>query len=763
MIEFVYNMKKLDFKDKNIYVFRNSLVKNTYIKEFQKKWSPINSEFYTFDEFFNLICLSNQKEKISPWQQHLFFFQANHKERNFCNFLPYSKKFFAFWKKYKENLLNYEQVDKVILPYQENFWQKLQKQKIEYLKILEKSHFFDEIFESDYDMDIFDEFEQINFVEATNFTQKQLSFLQNFNKRVAMHFSFDKQIFDQEKICLKKFAPKDIQRVKSNRITIFVAPDKFTMFSEFLMLGFKQAVVPSFPYDFSFFDNFCDSQNCLLKKIYLYFVDILPLLSSYSHKSSLLPISEVLVFVQNGGFNFLTQNSEEYLDEIYDMINDGYKFIDKKGLKHKNHFFEILMELFAKFDNSKQNFFHFLEKVSEDIQYQKAFNIFKNLKFPMDFSSPEFLEIFVELLKERILKEQTEEIKCSLPQNAKPQENIAFLEICQNALPSAPEPLFLLSEKQKTSLGIMNYKQKIRQEKFNFFCLALKSSKTTIFTIENTSENTITSSFLDELMLSLEDIEKIVLPSISYSGVFNMIFEREILNKKDSFSSIPYNAENFKKFSYSKFKDLLDNPFDYYLKSKISSKQLPNNKIDGSILGKFVHCAFERMLKENSFSHKKIEGILTNLLREYKLNLPKNYHKIYFEMVTLALIKKSMLNFLKYLDKDKKKITEKTFVKTFNKFKLYGKIDLVLGDILYDFKTGSKQDNLQLDFYKLVSKSSKAYFYSVFKNLMIKQKREKDIVQILESRIKEIQERGFFATKKSYFTEIGNFKHSIKT
>ena len=327
--------------------------------------------------------------------------------------------------------------------------------------------------------------------------------------------------------------------------------------------------------------------------------------------------------------------------------------------------------------------------------------------------------------------------------------NLAILNLLEGMLPGKRRQPYLFTEVQRKAIGLKTYEQIRQREKYYFFRLLSSAENVWLYGLNNDSGDFELSSYLEEIILAglpnvhiekyNEDaVNSVVLNSILKSDASWKISDEPIT---PGFSTIDYELADLPikdgkmVLSFSRFKNLRENPFKFYLENIAGLRELKRRaeeSFTARLFGTFVHNLMSEIVErlnetyENSveqeldwLSEAYVESNLKSLLNSKKKEyyyLPKSLGKVYFDSIVRKAIVNNILSFFISLDEKKGVFQKKGFTfipeaedrsdvvygntplvefdKDGNKFGLYilAKADLRLVSnqeyIIIDYKTG---------------------------------------------------------------------------
>ncbi|MBN2412952.1 PD-(D/E)XK nuclease family protein [candidate division KSB1 bacterium] len=465
------------------------------------------------------------------------------------------------------------------------------------------------------------------------------------------------------------------------------------------------------------------------------------------------------------------------LDSESDGVNIK-KIISDREFRYSN-ILDVFFSLLADFMS--------IEEVGIVQDWDQYFNIsnpyLKKLK-----TASGILRLFIDYMKPKHFHFQyeTEGSRCEITSLQDTRNisfnNVAVLNVTEGKIPTGRIIPFLFTDKQRKLMNLKTYDDIKLREKYYFFRLVLSAGKVYLFTQKNTEKNIEISSFIEELLLYfprqvllLNDTKDLLYGNI-YRYIMdckdyrpkkkitqNPAFYRFALDKKTEF------ADDCIKLTYSSYKDLVNNPFVYYIKHIAELNECPKlveNDFSPRLIGNIVHDiineAWSFLQQQKSpllgydFSQINKDYIIRAIHKT--IGRPKYYYTIlhdhtfiYFDTIIVQNITDGITGFFRFLDdlhlsfkeleilpeteysSGDEKIYKTLFSQTENdlnlKVQIRGRADLrihVPGDnkhLIFDYKTGNyEKEQLILYelFYYLIDHPEKAeyvdsYFYQILK------------------------------------------------
>lgn len=272
-------------------------------------------------------------------------------------------------------------------------------------------------------------------------------------------------------------------------------------------------------------------------------------------------------------------------------------------------------------------------------------------------------------------------------------DKLAFLNVVEGVLPQSPKPVWLLNERQRKLLGILDYDTVRLWERYYFLRLILTAKEVSIYTYSNQDENIHPGSFVGELKDTV-DFEELYY-SVNYQALFEARWEVADTELLESFGDTKYFAEKTedsffilppdKEKDFGKEKSIrlngysirtfAGNPFMWYIrdhkklkdrKSELEETVLP------TVFGNLMHTFFANLLGDKAISYPNGEGLLAafgdlnKLKREllqlidsekYQLKLPHNYNYPFLKNIISEQLAYSIQEFYNWFIKEQFKDT----------------------------------------------------------------------------------------------------------
>ncbi|AGB41043.1 hypothetical protein Halha_1089 [Halobacteroides halobius DSM 5150] len=337
------------------------------------------------------------------------------------------------------------------------------------------------------------------------------------------------------------------------------------------------------------------------------------------------------------------------------------------------------------------------------------------------------------------------EVRDLLTSSFAQRDQIMLLNLAEGRVPLAQEANFLLTDSQRTQLGLKSYQQQRLEMKYKFFRHLLSSKQVVIFAIKDQANNIATSSFVEELKLKYNLTSKeLEVTSQDYPEIMKNIFNSNSDLLASNFNLTTEDGDKLKiiaddfsnqelSMTYYKYSTLKRYcSYRFYLDHIVGLEEQVefSKQMSPKIIGILVHQTFaelidklEGKIKANDlrFDRAVVKEILTNKIELFDLKIPDYYEQYYLE-VMFKSIEESIEYFFKMLSNrvegtitdittewqpsqnDKRSFIEN---EAFD-ICLNGRVDLIIetdkSKQIIDYKTGSGNTD-QLDFYHLLYES----------------------------------------------------------
>ncbi|ADL12908.1 PD-(D/E)XK nuclease family protein [Acetohalobium arabaticum] len=335
------------------------------------------------------------------------------------------------------------------------------------------------------------------------------------------------------------------------------------------------------------------------------------------------------------------------------------------------------------------------------------------------------------------------EVKDLLTSSFVNRNRIMMLNVVEGIVPRAEEAAFLLTESQRTQVGLKTYQQQRLEMKYKFFRHLLSSEQAVIFSLKNEEQNIAVSSFIEELQLKYNlPTKEVEITGADYPEIIKSIFDCDScllgVDEKlaDKYSDrLEIEAEDFANqrlsltyYKYSTLKRYCSYRFYLEQLAGLEAEQMEfSRELSPKVLGILVHRVFEEMInrvgdriKDGGYKPEKevIKEVITEKVASFDLKIP-GYYEEYYEEVIFKAVQESVEYFLTVLpDRVKGNIKDivtewmpaqdesRVFMESEEvEIQLNGRIDLVIetdeSKHIIDYKTG-RGNTEQLDLYSLL-------------------------------------------------------------
>lgn len=778
----------IDNTKAKVYVFDNNQNKIQAKKYYQQPFLAQSSLFLTISELKEKVFTSDKlvlkEEKLT-----LIFYELLTKKdkeklkvNTYYDIIDLSAEYFNFYQELNE--YNIDMIDN-LAGWQLEKYQLFEELRARYIAKLEKLAYTDRTLVYDFDnfnpifLADYQELVFVNLLESTPKERELISRLAEEGKEVSIYNQIAKEDYNEEQLKLTDMILPDSLEQK---VELYQSSE------EFLQLVNALAKLNQSEEDYLILDgNFANSnyhnllsaqkvkvdQDSSFTNSNLYrFLDALHSLLKTADLSkgrlklsmeALLAASYLKVFrayydlteLDLKNLVDLAQADYVYFDESlclegleqFKVIIDEIKMISKLStLGEYISFLEGLDKdklVEDKYKNTISQYFGALAELNsiEEMNLVSSWNkYFKN-------SSEGLFRLILNYLRFKKIKsldnneESRVEIKDLLISSFANHNRIIMLNINEGVIPTLSSSNFLLTEEQRSKLGLRTVEEIRLKEKYLFFRHIFSSQDVIIYAIENQDKNIDSSSFLEELRLKYNlPLQSVELNEKHYPTIIDSIFASSNNSLKDRLDithrqqdSLKLEAADFEgqlSLSYYKATTLSSCHYCFFLEhiAKLSEERVEfEKKISPKVIGIIVHEVFETII--NNYGNQIMinngsldEGIITATLKlklqAYELKLP-NYYQKYYHKVLFKLIAGSIKGFFEKLKRKVPNIRqidsewsldreERRVFLDHQKAKVYlnGRLDLILEDennqkYIIDYKTGSSSQE-QLDFYSLL-------------------------------------------------------------
>ena len=729
--------------------------------------------------------------------------------------------FFDFWEEIIEEQIPDENIEQV-LSYKQTAgnWQletfeQLKKIKTQYYRLLQKEKFTDKIFLHFIDEIQTDtEFNKIVVVNQFYFTTLEKNILNKFDEEIIIYLQLLESVFDKDKLAvLDNFDASMIKQHLKSKVKVIRSSEQFQMIACLLseieknkkntIIDFKFKLQPYSGFLSHRFFSISNTIPFTNTAIFRFFQITLNLLNSivWKGKPFLLSLQQVLNAALSDEFLscFVQEKTkrEKIRTFLFELIENDFQYLDLDYFfQNENEFkneFELLFKFLQKTLNIKsiKTLIEFIntelniEKlVAEESRKTDIIKVFYELL--ADFASIEeigiipdwksifsgnitanILQLFLDYMKSKQTRYELDNVTENRIQITSLQDsrnldfvNVYILNVIEGILPAVKHAQFLLSENQRSELGLKTYEDIKLRDKYYFYRLLACCKNAVVFTRCNLEENIEVSSFIEELILHdmVEETDKSNEKNNLCEMAFSVLLNKNnyplpnVDNISSDFFTIPHEQNDFPDnklaLSFYKWDKLKRNPFEYYIEYiaglKARDPQVLNDfssKLIGTISHNIFALIWDRLIKVyqgNTIHHNfmyntkdYVEQAVEHFLKynkKLKYLSPHNYSENYFGNIFIPILKYGISNFfyrlhnnLQFTDKsisvfpETGKVTQKKFFDLDEiEISLRGRPDLRIhttDDELYifDYKTGSsntkkiKKYNEQLQFYEFIS------------------------------------------------------------
>ncbi|MCK4653081.1 MAG: hypothetical protein KAU01_01395, partial [Candidatus Cloacimonetes bacterium] len=666
---------------------------------FYKALSKNNKEFFNISSYFQSIELANN--------------------------------FFNFWEEIMEEQIPDENIEQ-ILSYKQTAgnWQletfeQLKKIKAQYYRLLQQKKFTDKIFLHNIDEVQTDtKFNRIVVVNQFYFTTLEKKILNKFDEEVIIYLQLPESIFDKDELnVLGNFDASMIKQHLKSKAKVIRSSEQFQMIACLLseidknkkntIIDFKSNLQPYSGFLSHRFFSISNTIPFTNTAIFRFFQITLDLLNSivWEGKPFLLSLQQVLNAAISDEFLscFVQEKTkrEQIRTFLFELIENDFQYLDLDYFFQNENKFKKEFEQLFKFLQKTQNIISIktlIEFINTEIDVEKLvaeeskktdiITIFYELL--ADFASIEeigiipdwksifsgsittnILQLFLDYMKSKQTRYELNEVAENRIQITTLQdsrnlnfENVYFLNIIEGILPAAKHAQFLLSENQRSKLGLKIYEDIKLRDKYYFYRLLACCKNAVVFTRCNLEENIEVSSLIEELKLHdlVEETDNPNEKNNLYELVFSSLLNKnnyllpDIDNISSDFFSVPYEQSDFlnKKIalSFYRWDKLKKNPFEYYIEHiaglKARNPQVLNDfssKLIGTIShnifaliwnrlievyqGNMIHHNF--MYNTKNYVDQAIEHFL-KYNKKLKYLSPHNYSENYFRNIFIPIL-----------------------------------------------------------------------------------------------------------------------------
>ena len=740
---------------------------------------------------------------------------------NYFQSIELSNNFFNFWNEIMEERVSNENIEQVLSykqtagNWQSETFEQMKKIKTRYYHLLQEEKFTDKIFLHNIDdMQTNTKFNRIVVVNQFYFTTLEKKILNKFDEEVLVYLQLPESVFDKNEMnVLNNFDASMIKQHLKNKVKVIHSSEQFRMIACLLseIDNNQKNTVIDFKFNLQPYSGFLSHRFFSISNtipftntvIFRFFQITLNLLNSivWEGKPFLLSLQQVLNATLSDEFlSCFVQEKirrEQIRTFLFELIDNDFQYFDLDYFfQNENEFkneFEQLFIFLQKTQNIK-SIATLIEFINTEIDIEKLvaeesrktdiLKVFYELL--ADFASIEeigiipdwssifssnittnILQLFLEYMKSKQTRYELDEVAENRIQITSLQdsrnlnfENVYILNVIEGILPAAKRTQFLLSENQRSKLGLKTYEDIKLRDKYYFYRLLTCCENAVVFTRSNLEENIEVSSFIEEL--KLHDLVEETDNSNEKNNLYELVFS-SLLNKNNyslpdinkissDFFTIPHEQSDFPDnrlaLSFYKWDKLKRNPFEYYIEHiagiKARNPQVLNDfssKLIGTISHNIFALIWNRLIEVyhgNTIHHNfmyntknYVEQAIEHFLKynkKLKYLSPHNYSENYFRNIFIPILKDGIANFFYRLHNDLQftdnsisvfpetgKVTQKKFFDLDEiEISLRGRSDLRIhtaDDELYifDYKTGSSNNkkirkyNEQLQFYEFIN------------------------------------------------------------
>jgi hypothetical protein len=535
--------------------------------------------------------------------------------------------------------------------------------------------------------------------------------------------------------------------------------------------------------------------------------------------------------------------SQQTRDWLFDAIQRGYQFIDAEALRHCTEPVRTSLErIFAliaalddvsdcqalaawlrhdvqadellKCDSQRTDIYtQFYASLADFITIEES-GIIANWRgvFPQ-YTGSNLLRLFLDYLKPKTLRHQFNNQLGNRMQSTSLQDtrNLQFdtvyvLNLVEGVLPAARQQQFLLSEQQRSELGLKTYAHIRLRDKYYFFRLIASARQALLFTRSNLEQDVEMSSFVEELLL--HGVAEIA-PSPPLASVHGNAFKALLGNRLntafaprvmgDDFFAFRFDTADFTEgilpLSATSWQRLATDPFSYFIEYIGGCRQRePRLETDFSarLIGIISHSVLDGIWKRlfelyqgnemhhnflhtaENYAQRGIENYL-KFNKHFRYYSPHNYSDIYFRHIFLNLLQRGVQGFfyqlhhtLQLSDRPLSVLAEKAADQQFFfvmpqgiAVHLHGRPDLHIRtkdgqSYILDYKTGSadasrlKKYDQQLQFYMLIEypqatdpANPAGYLWFIEQQILHKMSRENTISDNINEVWQRLVQEGF--------------------
>ncbi|MGM0508912.1 MAG: PD-(D/E)XK nuclease family protein [Fusobacteriota bacterium] len=779
-----------------LYVFNNNNTLRQAKRNYESPFLQKRSSFITLNEFKERI-LPTDKIVLKEEKAFILFYESlTKKDKKDLNIGGYYDSidiagyFFSFFRELNEyNIKKLNNLEK----WQEDRYIVFNKIKKRFIKKLEEKGYTHSLIKRDLeeiDLTYLRDFSTIELVNTITLTPFEKDILTELNKKIpiTVKLQMPKEDFDEDKLKIKKvsildkiktdieiFETTDSFLEKINLVNILekkeenvdiMMPDPDNIYAKILnknKIKFNSKIVFEETKIYRFLNNIYN----ILFSVEILEKSFVVKLSAFSEAIYSKEIQKYfgidsidIMKIQN-----LIKNDYRYIDEetiirIYDSDKDGLlKLFRLIKLIYSYRNLNDYINFLENINLEKLNDMEFVSVISKYNEALSEIKVIEDLDivsswdkyFSRSSHSEGLFRMVLKYLRFKDIKVINQdndviEVDSIVDSGEIPRNEVYFLNITEKSYPTSSTSNFLLTENQRSDLGLKTYEEDRLQQKYALYRNIFSSKKAKIFYLRSEANNLEPSSFLEEIKLNLNcKITDLKIDQGDYKEIIKKIFYQK------NYPKISFNNEKMKIEREDFETELNIGQYDFvtlescYYKFFLQKiRRFENDykeikyKLDKKLLGIILHEIFEKIgnMNRDSFfnrefdiSREKIKAVLDETLKKMKLKIPKNFEKYYNEIIFPFVIESVDYFFanLKYKIY-KENITEINMEKSGKKniiskdydINITGRIDLEIktdkSNYLIDYKSGSGYLR-QLDFYSIMfygdQNAAKKYIYNI--------------------------------------------------
>lgn len=753
----------IDKNPENIYIFSDYLMKNGQLRFLESEKSIFEPDplFLTFSEFKELI-FDTDRVILSEVKRFIDFYNSMKIELEEINIFSYfdsiefADKFFKYYTE-KNRAICKKNID--LEEWQKQFFDSFDRIKNKYQKHLDEKGYIPKDWIENIENLNFEnikKYKKIIFIDVIDFSKLDKFLVFELKKYFEIEFilQMESETFDEENLELKEVKLPEIQK---GNFKFLVVKNELEIAGNILKFSKEANVFSPEAKENRFYkllpNNYMKSSFAVLNNTRFFkFIEAQAnLLSTIDLKNKMVPLDTFLKEIYTLEMKDYYDLDENDYFEIYELMDFGYKYIERFKNKKFEKIYEDLLSLYNKksvneyIDYFKKllkieyfkekKYVDFYEKLQEYLGYAKTTELmFKDvensclknggdiLRFILQYFNNVEIK-FIEDTEGKILIKEIESCRTILSKKS------IFINTSSKFLPKNSGDSILLTEKQKKENGFKTTEKARKEEKYRFYQAILKNKENIFIYVEDKDENEVITSLLSEVKnkysyevleseVSKDDILKNIL---NYTSEDIPVYQKKKLEKKDQTGVM--------KIGFYKYSELSECEFKFFLKNvlKIKELKIENSKeIALKVLGSFIHEVYEKVadrmwkkvLNSNNFSldREEVNRIFESIFIKNREKIPK-YLEEYFKIILIPRFKNKLFEFyeileeryknkrLKRLESEKNRDNEKPILEGKVNVFLEGRVDLVVETDsekhIIDLKTGKIKEE-QLDFYSIM-------------------------------------------------------------